>query len=124
MKPFLRHYGPVAALLAGILVVSALLSLFAGGRVDDPRPQVVVTTYPLYVAAQNVLGETDGVRVTMLSGVGAGCLHDYQLSPADRLALERADKVLINGVGAEAFLDGLVEGAEGGNREALQRRGL
>lgn len=112
MKSILRHYGPVAVLLAGILVVSTLLSLFTEvGGADDPRPQVVVTTYPLYVAAQNVLGETDGVRVTMLSGVGAGCLHDYQLSPADRLALERADKVLINGVGAEAFLDGLVEGS-------------
>ena len=109
MKPILRQYGPVAVLLVGILVVSTLLSLFAGGRVDDPRPQVVVTTYPLYVAAQNVLGDTDSVQVTMLSGVGAGCLHDYQLSPADRLALERADTVLINGVGAETFLNGLVE---------------
>ena len=82
MKTFLRHYGLVAALLAGILVVATLLSLFVGhGRADDPRPQVVVTTYPLYVAAQNILGSTDGVRLTMLSGVGAGCLHDYQLSP-------------------------------------------
>ncbi|MBQ4333420.1 MAG: zinc ABC transporter substrate-binding protein [Clostridia bacterium] len=110
MKTFLRHYGPVATLLAGILVVATLLSLFVGhGRADDPRPQVVVTTYPLYVAAQNILGSTDGVRLTMLSGVGAGCLHDYQLSPADRLALERADKVIINGAGAEPFLEGLVE---------------
>lgn len=110
MKQAIRHYGPVAMLLAGILVVSSLLSLFAGGgRADDPRPQVVVTTYPLYVAAQNILGDTDAVRVTMLSGVGAGCLHDYQLSPADRLALERADAVIVNGVGAEPFLEGLVE---------------
>lgn len=110
MKTILRHYGPVAALLAGILVVVTLLSLFVGGgRADDPRPQVVVTSYPLYLAAQNILGDTDGVRLTMLSGVGAGCLHDYQLSPADRLALERADKVIINGAGAEPFLEGLVE---------------
>ena len=110
MKTILRHYGPVAALLAGILVVVTLLSLFVGGgRADDPRPQVVVTSYPLYLAAQNILGDTDGVRLTMLSGVGAGCLHDYQLSPADRLALERADKVIINGAGAELFLEGLVE---------------
>ena len=48
MKQAIRHYGPVAMLLAGILVVSSLLSLFVGGgRADDPRPQVVVTTYPL-----------------------------------------------------------------------------
>ena len=110
MKTILRHYGPVAALLAGILVVVTLLSLFVGGgRADDPRPQVVVTSYPLYLAAQNILGDTDGVRLTMLSGVGAGCLHDYQLSPADRRAVQEADLILMNGVGAESFLDGIVD---------------
>lgn len=109
MKTTLRHYGPVALLLAVILVASTLLSLFAGGVADDPRPRVLVTTYPLYVAAQNVLGDTHGVRLEMLSGGGAGCLHDYQLTPADRLALERADAVIINGIGAEPFLEGLVE---------------
>ena len=109
MKSTFRHYGAVALLLACILLVSTLLSLVTGSRQGEDQPRVLVTTYPLYVAAQNILGDTDGVRLTMLSGVGAGCLHDYQLSPADRLALERADKVIINGVGAEPFLEGMVE---------------
>ena len=109
MKTTFRHYGPVAVLLAVILAAASCLSLFSGGSRRDDRPVVLVTTYPLYVAAQNVIGDTDGVRLRMLSGVGAGCLHDYQLTPADRLALERADLVITNGVGAESFLDGLVE---------------
>ena len=109
MKQTLKHYGPVAALLAVILAASTCLSLLTGDSERDDRPRVLVTTYPLYVAAQNILGDADGVEVTMLSAVGAGCLHDYQLSPADRLAIERADAVVINGVGAEPFLDGLVE---------------
>ena len=110
MKSTFRHYGAVALLLALILVASTMLSHLVGrGGADDPRPQVLVTTYPLYVAAQNILGDTDGVEVTLLSGAGAGCLHDYQLTPADRLALERADTVVINGIGAEPFLEGLVE---------------
>ena len=109
MKTTLRHYGAVAMLLAIILLGSTLLSLFTGSRQGDDRPRVLVTTYPLYVAAQNVLGDTDGVELTLLSGAGAGCLHDYQLTPADRLAIAQADAVLINGVGAEPFLDGLVE---------------
>lgn len=109
MKSTLRHYGPVALLLAVILAVSSCLSLIIGRRAQDDRPMVLATTYPLYVAAQNVLGDSDGVRVAMLSGAGTGCLHDYQLSPSDRLALAEADLVLCNGVGAEPFLDGLVE---------------
>lgn len=109
MKTTLRHYGAIALLLADILLVSTLLSLCTGSRQGEDKPCLLVTTYPLYVAAQNVLGDTDGVEVTLLSGAGAGCLHDYQLTPADRLAMEKADLVVINGVGAEPFLDGLVE---------------
>lgn len=111
MKTTFRHYGPVAAMLAVILVAASCLSLFTGVSRTDDRPAVLVTTYPLYVAAQNILGDTDGVRLTLLSGVGAGCLHDYQLTPADRLALARADRVVINGLDSEPFLEGLVEEA-------------
>ena len=109
MKSTLRHYGPVAIMLAVIGAVCLCLSLVMGGRAEDDRPRVLVTTYPLYVAARNVLGDTDGVELTLLSGAGAGCLHDYQLTPADRLAIERADAVIVNGAGAEPFLEGLVE---------------
>lgn len=110
MKALIRHYGKVAALLAGLVALAILLTAILGQAGNNSHTQqVLVTTYPLYVAAQNVLGDTDAVEVTLLSGVGAGCLHDYQLTPADRLALERADAVVINGAGAEPFLDGLVE---------------
>ena len=109
MKTTLKHYGPVALLLAVILAASTCLSLLTGDRERGDRPRVLVTTYPLYVAAQNIVGDTDGVELTLLSGAGTGCLHDYQLTPADRLALERADLVITNGVGAEPFLEGLVE---------------
>ena len=107
MKSTLRHYGPVALLLAAILLVSTLLSLLTGTRREDHRTQVLVTNYPLYVAAQNILGDTDTVALTMLSGTGTGCLHDYQLTPADRLALERADVVITTGAGNEPFLAGV-----------------
>jgi len=109
MKSTFRHYAPVALLLAVILLAATCLSLLTGDTERGDRPRVLVTTYPLYVAVQNILGDTDGVQLTMLSAVGAGCLHDYQLTPADRLAIERADLVMTNGVGAEPFLEGLVE---------------
>ena len=34
-----------------------------------------------------------------------GCLHDYQLLPADMRALEKADVLVINGAGMESFMD-------------------
>ncbi|MBQ9859133.1 MAG: zinc ABC transporter substrate-binding protein [Clostridia bacterium] len=109
MKQAVRHYAPVAGLLAGIVAVSALLTLFTGsvGRQKE-RLQVMTTVAPLRAAAMAVIGDVDEVELTHLSGSGSGCLHDYQLSPADRLALQQADLLLLNGAGAEAFLADLL----------------
>ncbi len=34
-------------------------------------------------------------------------MHDYQLTTKDRKALEKADLLLVNGAGMEAFLEGV-----------------
>lgn len=110
MKQSIRNYGPVAALMAGIVAVSAVITLFCG--VETPRTEqwtVLTTVRPLYEAVQRVVGDTDAVRIYALTGTdSAGCLHEYQLSPADRLAVERADLLVLNGAGAEPFLDDIV----------------
>ncbi len=105
MNTFWKHYGLVVLLMAGILALSAVVTAFTG-TVGLPRrgQTVVTTTYPVYVAVQNILGDTDGVAVENLTGSAAGCLHDYQLSPANRITLEGASLVLLNGGGAESFL--------------------
>ena len=109
MKSTLRQYTPVALLLAVIVAVSSCLSLVIGGKDEDGRTRVLATTYPLYVAAQNLMSGTDTLRLDGLAAAGSGCLHDYQLTPADRLAVDRAHVILANGGGAEEFLDGLVD---------------
>ncbi len=109
MKQTIRYYTPVALLLVLIVAMSALLTVFTGTvGTADRRPQVVTTVYPLYVAAQTVIGDTAGVELRNLSGTAGGCLHDYQLSPADRIVLQQADLLLLNGAGAEHFLDDLL----------------
>ena len=99
----------MAGLLAVILLLSAGLTVLTGsvGRQED-KPLVMTTVYPLYEAAKAVVGDTDGVTLVHLSGSAGGCLHDYQLSPADRLALHRAELLLLNGAGAEPFLTDLL----------------
>ncbi len=106
MRGMVRHYAPVAGLLAGIVAAGVLLTvLLGGGRTESAAFTVVTTNYPLYVAAQQLAAGVDGVAVENLTGASTGCLHDYQLSPANRITLERASLVLLNGAGAEPFLD-------------------
>ena len=105
MNTFWKHYGRVAALMAGIILLSVAVTAFTG-TVGLPRREktVVTTTYPLYVAVKNVVGATDTITVENLTGTASGCLHDYQLSPANRITLENASLLLLNGGGAETFL--------------------
>lgn len=104
MNTFWKHYGRIALLMAGIVLLSAVVTAFTG-TVGLPRRDkvVVTTTYPLYTAVKTILGDTDAVAVENLTGSATGCLHDYQLSPANRITLEGASLVLLNG-GAEGFL--------------------
>ena len=43
-----------------------------------------------------------------LTGPTTGCLHDYQLSPDNRITLSGASLLAVNGAGAESFLDGVL----------------
>ncbi|MBQ1202547.1 MAG: zinc ABC transporter substrate-binding protein [Clostridia bacterium] len=110
MKQSIRNYGPVALLMAGIVGLSAVITVLGGVQTPASETLTVMTTVsPLYEAVQLVVGDTDVVRIQTLTGTAsAGCLHEYQLSPADRLAAERADLLVLNGAGAEPFLDEIV----------------
>ena len=101
------RYKEIALLLIGIVVLSLGLTALGGVRRDDEDDtlSVVASFYPMYTATLQVVGEVEGVSVHCLTQPTAGCLHDYQLSPAERMTLEKADLVILNGGGAEAFLD-------------------
>lgn len=65
---------------------------------------IVASFYPIYVLAQNVLQEVEGVRLTSMTAPSTGCLHDYQLLTSDMRTLSGATALLINGAGMEGFL--------------------
>ena len=113
MKQTFRQYGAVVAMLATVLALSVLVTALAGnlsfGADKTKGKTVLATTYPIYVAALNILGDDPDVTLTRLDGAAAGCLHDYQMSPSDRRAVQAADLILLNGAGAETFLHGIVE---------------
>lgn len=75
-------------------------------QVEEDEDFVVVTSfYPMYIATMNVVGDTEGVTLKNLSEPQTGCLHDFQLTPADIKLLSTADVFVINGGGIESFME-------------------
>lgn len=110
-----NKYVFTAVLLAMILFVGSVLTM-AYVRAEQKKEQakdedllVVTSFYPMYVAAENVLGDVGGVTLENLSEPQTGCLHDYQLTAADMKLLSKADVFIVNGGGIESFLSDVAE---------------
>ena len=65
--------------------------------------------YPVYIIAENVVGEVPGIDLRSMAQPQTGCLHDYQLTTADMRSLEDTDLFIVNGGGMESFLDNALE---------------
>ena len=98
----------VLVMLVAITVVSGLLTNIyvreSGSKQEEQTLTVVTSFYPMYIAALNVIGDTDGVHLQNLSEPQTGCLHDFQLTPEDMKLLSKADVFIINGGGIESFM--------------------
>jgi len=86
--------------LAVFLGTAALGALPANGSL-----RIVTSFYPIYIAALNVAGGVPGVEISSMTKPSAGCLHDYQFTTEDLLAVSKADVLVINGAGMEPFVD-------------------
>ena len=110
-----NKYVFTAVLLAMILFVGSVLTM-AYVRAEQKKEQakdedllVVTSFYPMYVAAENVIGDVEGVTLENLSEPQTGCLHDYQLTAADMKLLSKSDVFIVNGGGIESFLSDVAE---------------
>lgn len=110
-----NKYVFTAVLLAVILFVGSVLTM-AYVRTEQKKEQakdgdllVVTSFYPMYVAAENVIGDVEGVTLENLSEPQTGCLHDYQLTAEDMKLLSKADVFIVNGGGIESFLSDVAE---------------
>lgn len=107
-----NKYVFVLVMLFSILVVSFG---FTGIYLSQHQPEkeddfVVVTSfYPMYIATMNVVGDMEGVTLKNLSEPQTGCLHDFQLTPADMKLLSTADVFIINGGGIESFMEDIAK---------------
>jgi zinc transport system substrate-binding protein len=98
-----------------LLFFILLLSIAACGRnaenIDfeqDDETLIVTSFYPMYIFTGNIAANIEGVKVVNMTEPQTGCLHDYQLVPADLKVLEKADIFVINGAGMESFLEKVI----------------
>lgn len=102
----------VLVMLLSILVVSfgcTNIYVSHNQQTEDEDFVVVTSFYPMYIATMNVIGDTEGVTLKNLSEPQTGCLHDFQLTPADMKLLSTADVFVINGGGIESFMEEIAE---------------
>lgn len=102
-----KIYGGTALLMAAITAVSLGVTAFTGTYRDKAHEEfsIVASFYPMYTAVLNLTEGVQDVRVSCLAQPQTGCLHDYQLSPDNMITLQQADLLVLNGAGAESFLD-------------------
>jgi zinc/manganese transport system substrate-binding protein/zinc transport system substrate-binding protein len=70
---------------------------------DDGKIHVLCSFFPMYLFAQNVVGNTPGVSVDLMLPSQLGCPHDYDLTPDDVKRIAQADLYVMNGAGLESF---------------------
>jgi zinc transport system substrate-binding protein len=91
--------------LGATLAAIALLSSGAAGGPASSRIAVVASFYPLYEFARRVGG--DRVAARTLTPAGAEP-HDYELTPRDIIAVNRARVLIYNGAGFEPWVQTLL----------------
>jgi ABC-type Zn uptake system ZnuABC Zn-binding protein ZnuA len=96
----------------------------AGGLIGEPagpRPRIVTTILPAFCIATNIGRDLVDVR-SLIGSAGDG--HDYQLTPLDRSNIEKAQLLLMNGLGIEPWLKKVVATKGGNARVIVLSRGL
>lgn len=98
--------------LLKILLVLALLINLIGCRTqvptdsqNDKKVRIITSFYPVYIMTLNLTQGISGIEVENMAPAAAGCLHDYQLTPQNLIALKQADIIIVNGGGMESFMD-------------------
>lgn len=100
----------VAAFLCAVLICAVgLVAVTRQTPQEASQLHIVATFYPVYILTRNLTDGIEGVKVDNLIPATTGCLHDYQISPQELVALKSADLLVLCGAGAETFLDPIRE---------------
>ncbi|MBQ9266684.1 MAG: zinc ABC transporter substrate-binding protein [Clostridia bacterium] len=96
------------------IVLVIVIMLLLAGCTSQKTPSadtldIVTSFYPIYIATANIVEGAEGITLTNLTSTEVGCLHDYQLTTANLMILEKSDILVINGGGMESFIQKVVD---------------
>lgn len=102
-----KYVFTAALLLVIFLAGTGLTWIYTTRQMDHGEGDkftVITSFYPMYIAAENIVGDCKDVELSNLSEPTTGCMHDYQLTTQDMKKLSAADAFIVNGGGIENFL--------------------
>ena len=103
-----------AATLASVIVATVSCGGGPAPSLESPAPRIQVVTTS--VILEDFVKNVGGDRVDVVSLVPPGAdVHSLQSTPKDSLAVNKAAVIVSNGLGLDAFLDGLLESARSPN---------
>lgn len=99
-----------------ILLALGLVAVLTGcheRKEESPREEisVVTTIFPLYDWARQIIGNTEGLRLTLLQDKGTD-LHNYQPTAADIVAITTCDLLIHVGGHSDSWLETVLTQAE------------
>jgi zinc/manganese transport system substrate-binding protein len=107
----MHRKAPLAALALALTGVLALAGCASGGAdaaaTSDVRLTIVASTSVYGQIVEEIGGEF--VDVTSIVSSGAQDPHSFEASARDQLAVQRADVIIENGGGYDAFIDSLID---------------
>ena len=95
-----------------LALVTLILSSCSGGGNKKEGIEILCTIYPQYDWVKSIVGEAQGVTVSLLVENGAD-VHSYQPSVDDIVRIKKSDAVILVGGESDAWIYEALEGAEG-----------
>lgn len=96
-----------------LLILMLLTGCNFKNEVNNNDLKIVTSFYPVYIATLNIVDGAENVSLSNLTSTDVGCLHDYQLTTANMLILNKADVLVINGGGMESFVQKAIDNSDG-----------
>lgn len=97
------HCLPVLLAITALAVAGS-----AGTNPGGNRPRILCTTFPVYQITRQLTAGREQAETGLLLPSRLGCPHDYTVTPQDLQKLGQARILVINGLGLEEFLEGVL----------------
>lgn len=108
-----------------VMLVFAAAMIGSGCQRNEPppstKPVIATTLLPVHCLAVNVAGDYAEV-ISLMAGTADA--HDFQLTPRERRLLDRANLVVVNGLGMESWLSRFAKGPKETSRVVTLSTGL